>query len=273
MSKITITAIVLNEIARIRPWLVQASYWADEIVVFDKGSSDGTAEISTEFGARVVQIPFSEIGHEDWVSMSKVIRTPWFTWSTPAEMFTPNLIKVFKHVTSNDDQVTDTYAVVNKVYSFGSHNPKIEMGKHWVSKLFHVERISFQNKLHDYWVSRGHRKFVRDVDGLTHVLHLAQPNYLNFVRRTLAYTDMEVLHAGDNLEGRAKEAILRANSLDFEFLSGGEGHDIRQALAWKISNLMTALACLDKRLEPQTASRYENIKDQYLAMWEHRNQK
>src|SRR5271165_1705671 len=36
--------------------------WADEIVVVDSHSTDGTAEIATALGARVVQVPFNGFG-------------------------------------------------------------------------------------------------------------------------------------------------------------------------------------------------------------------
>ncbi len=61
MSKISVYIIAWNEADKIRQ-AVNSVLWADEIVLADSFSTDGTAEIAAELGARVVQIKFKGFG-------------------------------------------------------------------------------------------------------------------------------------------------------------------------------------------------------------------
>jgi len=61
MPTISAYIIAYNEAAKIKA-AVESVLWADEIVVADSNSTDGTAEIATSLGARVVQIPFQGFG-------------------------------------------------------------------------------------------------------------------------------------------------------------------------------------------------------------------
>ena len=61
MEKISAYILAFNEAEKIRA-AVETVLWADEIVVVDSGSTDGTAEIASGLGARVVQVPFEGFG-------------------------------------------------------------------------------------------------------------------------------------------------------------------------------------------------------------------
>jgi glycosyltransferase involved in cell wall biosynthesis len=61
MQKISAYILAFNEAEKVKP-AVESVLWADEIVVVDSGSTDGTAEIATGLGARVVQVPFNGFG-------------------------------------------------------------------------------------------------------------------------------------------------------------------------------------------------------------------
>jgi len=61
MQKISAYILAFNEAHKIEA-AVSSVLWADEIVVADSGSTDGTAEIAARLGARVVQIPFAGFG-------------------------------------------------------------------------------------------------------------------------------------------------------------------------------------------------------------------
>jgi hypothetical protein len=268
MSLITLVTVVHNEEARIEPWLAHSVRWADKVLVFDKGSSDATRTIAQSYGASVVEIPFSGVGHEDWVAIVESLPTDWFVWSTPSEFITPNLARAFKYVATHDDGLIDCLAVRNKIYSFGHHNPRSDMGLHWVSKMFNRARIKVVNELHNYWQSQGKRRFLEDKDGRTHVLHLGQPSFAAYAKRTFDYAEHEAQGSNQELVNKAKKSLLRSEEQNFVFLQGGEGHDIRHALAWKASNLLTALACLDAIEQNATLDRYRELSRQYLAQWD-----
>jgi glycosyltransferase involved in cell wall biosynthesis len=59
--KISVYIIAFNEAEKIRD-CINSVLWADEIIVVDSYSSDGTSEIANELGARVIQIPFNGYG-------------------------------------------------------------------------------------------------------------------------------------------------------------------------------------------------------------------
>ena len=61
MQKISAYIIAYNEAAKIEA-AVASVLWADEIVVVDSNSTDGTIERAQALGARVVQVPFTGFG-------------------------------------------------------------------------------------------------------------------------------------------------------------------------------------------------------------------
>jgi len=61
MQKISAYLLAFNEAEKIKA-AIESVLWADEVVVVDSNSTDGTAEIATGLGARVVQVPFNGFG-------------------------------------------------------------------------------------------------------------------------------------------------------------------------------------------------------------------
>ncbi|MCC6139081.1 MAG: glycosyltransferase family 2 protein [Nitrospira sp.] len=62
MQKISVYIIAFNEAGKVAT-TINSVLWADEIVVADSSSTDGTDRIAAEMGARVLQIPFEGFGH------------------------------------------------------------------------------------------------------------------------------------------------------------------------------------------------------------------
>lgn len=61
MPLISVYIIAFNEAEKVRA-AIESVRWADEIIVVDSWSTDGTAELATELGARVVQVEFKGFG-------------------------------------------------------------------------------------------------------------------------------------------------------------------------------------------------------------------
>jgi glycosyltransferase involved in cell wall biosynthesis len=61
MSKISVYIIAYNEAEKVAA-TIESAAWADEIILVDSWSTDGTPEIATRLGARVVQVDFEGFG-------------------------------------------------------------------------------------------------------------------------------------------------------------------------------------------------------------------
>jgi glycosyltransferase involved in cell wall biosynthesis len=59
--KISVYIIAFNEVEKIRD-CINSVLWADEIILADSNSSDGTSEIAKELGAKVIHLPFNGYG-------------------------------------------------------------------------------------------------------------------------------------------------------------------------------------------------------------------
>lgn len=60
--KISVYIIAFNEAEKVAA-TIQSVQWADEIIVVDSWSTDGTPEIATQLGAKVVQVKFEGFGN------------------------------------------------------------------------------------------------------------------------------------------------------------------------------------------------------------------
>lgn len=59
---LSVVILAFNEEDKL-PGAIASVAWAGEIIVVDSGSTDRTAAVATEHGARVVQVPFQGFGH------------------------------------------------------------------------------------------------------------------------------------------------------------------------------------------------------------------
>ncbi len=75
MTKLSAYIIAYNEAGKIAD-AVNSVLWADEIIVADSASTDGTAQIAQDLGARVIQIPFQGFGH----LRNRVIEACTYEW-------------------------------------------------------------------------------------------------------------------------------------------------------------------------------------------------
>ncbi len=62
MSQISVYIIAYNEAEKVRA-TIESVLWADEIIVVDSWSTDGTADIAQALGAKVVQVEFKGFGN------------------------------------------------------------------------------------------------------------------------------------------------------------------------------------------------------------------
>jgi len=91
VKKITAFVQVYNEEGRIAS-LIENFSWVDEIIIFNKESTDRTKKIAIELGATVIDMPFSEASENFAKYINRNLEnTEWCIFPTPSSLIHPEL--------------------------------------------------------------------------------------------------------------------------------------------------------------------------------------
>ena len=116
MSLVSVYIIAFNEAEKVRA-TIESARWADEIIVVDSHSTDGTQDIATEMGARVVQVDFKGFG--DLRNKAIAACTHDWIFSLDAdERCTPEAAAEIKTIISNPDSA-DAYWTPRRNFFMG----------------------------------------------------------------------------------------------------------------------------------------------------------
>ena len=244
--KISCLILACNEAARIKTALGHALAWADEVVVVDKGSTDGTRELARSAGARVASIPFSRQGHENLADLAAAAANDWVWCFTPGEVPTRRLIEAGRALVGDD---VDLILVPMHYYSFGVHaGPTASpWSGGWQPRLYHRHRVTFTGNAHD--PLRAAR--VARLDGVPGVLHQTHATADSFLR---SHADYAVNEAA---QGTPPEVIGRASRALNQWARplAADPALIGQALGWQIYWLSVMLHAWERE-HPGTPSAY-----------------
>lgn len=115
MAKLAILILTLNEEENIVP-CVESAAFADEIVVVDSGSSDRTAELATQLGAKVVFHKFDGFGSQRNFALSQT-DAEWVMYLDADERITPALAEEIRQTVDNGEAAA--YEILRHNYAFG----------------------------------------------------------------------------------------------------------------------------------------------------------
>jgi glycosyltransferase involved in cell wall biosynthesis len=114
--KLSIAMLAHNEAANIRRTLESVA-WADELVLVDSGSTDGTIAIAQEFGAKVFSEPWKGYGPQMNSSIGKCT-SPWIFSLDADEVLTPELQAAIRRLLAGEPEF-DAYWVPRRNRIFG----------------------------------------------------------------------------------------------------------------------------------------------------------
>jgi glycosyltransferase involved in cell wall biosynthesis len=116
MTQISVYIIAFNEAEKVRS-TIQSVLWADEIILADSWSTDGTADIAAQLGAKVVQINFKGFG--DLRNQALAACSGSWVFSLDAdERCTPEVAKEIRAICS-DVGSADAYFIARRNYFMG----------------------------------------------------------------------------------------------------------------------------------------------------------
>lgn len=189
MNKISVIIPILNEEANLRRCL-ESVKWADEIIVVDMGSTDGSVEVCKKYRAKFfTRIPKNGNFDENRLFGMKKATGDWILKLDADEELTPELQKEIQNLLKNDqNRAINGYYLKNKIYMFGREV------KHGFVKPDSNEFRLFKRNVWSYYPTRFHQQIT--VSGETGILNSYYLHYNNqsishFITKTNRYTDFD----------------------------------------------------------------------------------
>lgn len=254
--KITCSILTYNEAKRIRNALGHALKWADEVLVLDKSSTDGTPDIARDLGARVHTMPFSKQGHEDYIHMYAQSAHDWTWVFTPGEIPMRSVVTAAREAIAKDD--CDVLAIRLKYWSFGIHNANSPWSWSYQPRLFHRRRAVISNVVHNQVGFHPGRIKMCGGDGF--VLHQTHATVGGFLSSHVEYMQAELA------SGTPDEIIARAARNAESFTGQFRAHPelLPHQLAWRIYWQGVALHAWEKKMNQSVPDQYQARADEFL---------
>jgi glycosyltransferase involved in cell wall biosynthesis len=187
---VSVLILTLNEETNINECLDSLS-WSDDIVVLDSLSTDGTARIATERGARVVVRPFDNwSAHQNWAVKNIEFRHPWVLY-LDADERCPLELRDEVLTRARSEAPESAFRVRRKDYFMGRWLRHAQLYPTWLVRLFRPTRIRYERLVNPVAVVDGSISELRE-----HITHFPFSHGIShWIARHNRYSDMEALEA------------------------------------------------------------------------------
>ena len=202
----------LNERSNIEDCL-RSVVWADEVVVVDSGSSDGTQELARGCGARLVD--FSWNGHlpkkKNWALENVSWKNEWVLILDADERVTPDLAFEIKDALKNP--TADGYFVNRRFMFMGKWIQHCGYYPSWNLRLFRHRQGRYENlhpgdtrsgdnEVHEHLVLKGRTACLEH-----EISHFAYPDIFTWLEKHNRYSNWE---AEIGVQGQGASQTLHA---------------------------------------------------------------
>jgi glycosyltransferase involved in cell wall biosynthesis len=202
MHKLSAIIPCKNERINIRDCIASVTQIADEIIVADNGSTDGTLEIVAEMGiCRILKREF--IGYSSFKNWAIGQAThDWILILDADERITPELASEIRTLLSGDPEC-DSYRVRRDNYFLGHHIRHCGWGDHKITRLLRRSVCRYNNR-------RVHEEVDVDTGKIgvlsNRLIHIAARDFESFMVKQLKYAS---LNGHDRFESGRKAGYFR----------------------------------------------------------------
>ena len=187
---VSVLILTLNEETNLRDCLASLA-WSDDVVVLDSFSTDGTCEIASANGARVVQREFDNwSAHQNWAVSNIQFKHPWVLYLDADERCTPELRDEVVAV-GKANSTHSAYRIRRKDYFMGRWLKHAQLYPTWLVRLFRPEKIRYERLVNPV-------AFVEGTIGelAAHIDHYPfSHGVAHWIARHNKYSDMEAIEA------------------------------------------------------------------------------
>ena len=183
--------------------------FADEVIVVDKSSTDGTAEIAARHADRVITVPWSPTVEETRAFAVAQCAHDWILCLDDDECLSPEAIRLVQ--AELDAPRADVYGLLQRHYILGTHD---EAAYYWPEhqiRLFRRGAVTFSGTVHGGTEVHSDNVLLLTLDTGAAIHHLSHLDVAQWVEKANRYTsrlDRErVLDDGRSLARFAHERV------------------------------------------------------------------
>lgn len=184
MTRLSVNIVCLNEAERIGRCLKSVA-WADEIVLVDGGSTDGTPDIARSYGAKVIVHPFDDFSSQRNRALDASC-SPWILSIDADEVVSPALATEIQRELATCPPYA-AYRVAIHSWLFGRRFRFSGTANEYKLRLFRRDSARWEGTVHERPRVRG-----RVGTLLAPILHFSTPDvdvFLSKMRRYRALAD------------------------------------------------------------------------------------
>lgn len=219
MGTVSLVIITKNEAPRIRLCL-ESARWADEIVVVDSGSTDGTVEICREFTDKVIERGFDTFEAQKNFAVEQTTGE-WILSLDADEVLSPEASQEIRSKVIDNGSGYVGYVLRRENYLCGTRIRHV-WGHDRQLRLFQKGKGRFCGSVHERVMVHG------DVGELIHpLLHYNSVNLWKFLAKNELYTNLEArrkYESGERLN-LAKSLLSPVRVFFFRFVTLGGYRD------------------------------------------------
>lgn len=176
---------------------LRALSFADEVIVVDKSSTDGSAAIARAHADQVVTVPWTPTVEETRTLALSLCRHEWVLFMDDDECLGPGSGRAIR--AELRDPRADAYAFPLRHYILGVHDERAYYWPEHHVRLFRRGAVTFSRTVHAGIVLHSGHAFQFGPDDGVGIHHLSHPDVAGWVEKTNRYTsraDREARAAG-----------------------------------------------------------------------------
>lgn len=165
---------------------VKALSFVDELIVVDKSSIDGTAEIARKFADRVIVEPWRPLGEDSRESAVAACSHDWVVCMDDDECLSVEAGRfILKELEAPRAAM---YVLPLRHYILGEHDERAYYWPEQKPRFFRKDAVSFRSTIHGEWVYRQEDCFYGPFPEGVCIHHLSHKDVSQWIDKTNKYT-------------------------------------------------------------------------------------
>ncbi|SIO25867.1 glycosyltransferase [Paraburkholderia phenazinium] len=184
-QKVSAVVISFNRVNLIDTCL-RALAFADELIVVDKSSTDGTAEVAASLADRVISVPWSPTVEDSRAFAVEACTYDWIVCVDDDECLS---VEAARFIESELRQPrADVYALPQRHYILGVHDERAYYWPEYQPRFFRRDAVEFRLTVHGGTRTKTESVYRVPPDGGVCIHHLSHENVAQWIEKANRYT-------------------------------------------------------------------------------------